>query len=126
MDKQKTFSDSVLEFNAWLANISLELFDNYTISNPFNGKNKDKIKEITKTFYKKYYNDNHSLRLIFGSSPARKGTAVTGVPFEDASLLQNETGIFIDEFYINKTTTTFFMTLFVNTEVVKNFIMIFI
>lgn len=36
MAKQKTFSDNVLEFNEWLANISLELFDNYTISNPLN------------------------------------------------------------------------------------------
>jgi len=107
MDKQKTFSDSVLEFNAWLANISLELFDNYTISNPFNGKNKDKIKEITKTFYKKYYNDNNKRYLILGSSPARKGTATTGIPFEDASHLYKETGIMIDNFYINKSSSNF-------------------
>ena len=40
MAKQKTFADNVLEFNEWLANISLELFDNYAISNPFSGKNR--------------------------------------------------------------------------------------
>lgn len=107
MDKQKTFSDSVLEFNEWLSNISLKLFDNYTISNPFNGKNRLQIKEITNTFYKKYYNDNNKRYLILGSSPARKGTATTGIPFEDASHLYKETGIMIDNFYINKSSSNF-------------------
>lgn len=107
MDKQKTFSDSVLEFNEWLSNISLKLFDNYTISNPFNGKNRLQIKEITNTFYKKYYNDNNKRYLILGSSPARKGTATTGIPFEDASHLYRETGIMIDNFYINKSSSDF-------------------
>ena len=107
MDKQKTFSDSVLEFNEWLANISLKLFDNYTISNPFSGKNRVQIKEITNAFYKKYYNDNNKRYLILGSSPARKGTATTGIPFEDASHLYKETGIMIDHFYINKSSSDF-------------------
>jgi len=97
MNMQKTFSDNVLEFNQWLANISLELFDNYTISNPFNGKNKDKIKDITNDFYKKYYNDNNKRYLILGSSPARKGTAMTGIPFEDANHLYKETGIMTNQ-----------------------------
>ena len=107
MAKQKTFSDSVLEFNEWLANISLELFDNYSISNPFSGKNRVQIKEITNAFYKKYYNDNNKRYLILGSSPARKGTATTGIPFEDASHLYEETGIMIDNFYINKSSSDF-------------------
>lgn len=107
MSKQKTFSDNILEFNEWLSNTSLKLFDNYKIINPFNGKNKDQIKEITNIFYKKYYNDNKKRYLILGSSPARKGTAITGIPFEDASHLYKETGITIDNFYINKTSSDF-------------------
>lgn len=107
MDKQKTFSDRVLEFNEWLSNMSLDLFDNYTISNPFNGKNKEKIKKITNTFYREYYNDHNKRYLILGSSPARKGTATTGIPFEDASHLYKETGIKIDNFYINKSSSDF-------------------
>lgn len=107
MAKQKTFSDNVLEFNEWLANISLELFDNYVVSNPFSGKNRVQIKEITNAFYKKYYNDNNKRYLILGSSPARKGTATTGIPFEDASHLYKETGIMIDNFYINKSSSDF-------------------
>jgi len=107
MAKQKTFADNVLEFNEWLANISLELFDNYAISNPFSGQNRVQIKEITNAFYKKYYNDNNKRYLILGSSPARKGTATTGIPFEDASHLYKETGIMIDNFYINKSSSNF-------------------
>lgn len=107
MDTKKNFSNRVLEFNEWLANISLELFDNYSIRNPFDGKNKEQIKEITETFYKKYYNDNNKRYLILGSSPARKGTATTGIPFEDASHLYKETGILIDDFYINKSSSNF-------------------
>ena len=107
MAKQKTFSDNVLEFNEWLANISLELFDNYAISNPFSGKNRVQIKEITNAFYKKYYNDHNKRYLILGSSPARKGTATTGIPFEDAGHLYKETGIMIDNFYINQSSSNF-------------------
>ena len=107
MVKRKTFSDNVLEFNEWLANTSLELFDNYSISNPFNGKNRIQIKEITNAFYKKYYNDHNKRYLILGSSPARKGTATTGIPFEDANHLYKETGIMIDNFYINKSSSNF-------------------
>lgn len=107
MVKRKNFSYSVLEFNEWLANISLELFDNYRVSNPFNGKNKEQIKEVTTCFYKKYYNDHNKRYLILGSSPARKGTAITGIPFEDASHLYKETGIMIDNFYINKSSSDF-------------------
>ena len=43
MIKQKTFSDKVLDFNEWLPNTSLNLPGNYSINNPFNGDNKDKI-----------------------------------------------------------------------------------
>lgn len=107
MTKKKAFSDYVVEFNEWLGNISLNLFANYNISNPFNGNNKEKIKEITNAFYKKYYNDHNKRYLILGSSPARKGTAITGIPFEDASHLYKETGIIIDKYYINKSSSDF-------------------
>ncbi len=104
---KETFSDRVLEFNNDLSRVTLDLPDDYFIINPFNGNNKDKIKEITNIFYRKYYNDNHKRYLILGSSPARKGTAATGIPFEDASHLYEITGIKIDDFYINKSSSNF-------------------
>lgn len=107
MTEQKTFSDNVLEFNEWLSGIHLNLPDNYRLNNSFNGQNKDQIKKITNIFYNKYYDDNNKRRLILGSSPARKGTAVTGIPFEDANHLYKETGIMLENFYINKSSSNF-------------------
>lgn len=107
MNQTKTFAENVLQFNDNLAKISLELPEGFKIINPFNGTSRKKVKEITTVFYQKYYNDRNKRRLILGSSPARRGTAVTGVPFEDAAHLQKETGILIDEFYINKSSSGF-------------------
>lgn len=101
------FYNSILNFNNYLSNILLDLPENYNIVNPFNGKNKDKIEEITKVFYKKYYNDTNKRILVLGSSPARRGTSLTGVPFEDASHLYEITGISIDDFYIKKSNSDF-------------------
>lgn len=107
MIKKEIFSEKVLKFNDDLSKIELNLPENYHIINPFNGENKEKIKEITQSFYKKYYNDNNKRILILGSSPARKGTALTGIPFEDANHLYKITGIMIDDFYINKSSSDF-------------------
>lgn len=106
MYETKTFAEKVLQFNSELAKISVELPVGFKTINPFYG-NPPKIKEITTLFYQKYYNDRKKRRLILGSSPARRGTAVTGVPFEDAMHLQRETGILIDKFYINKSSSGF-------------------
>ena len=103
----KTFADKVLEFNEWLANVSLDLPEGYAVRNPFRGENQDQIKEVTKLFYQKYYADSKRRFLILGSSPARGGTAVTGIPFEDAAHLYQETGIQIEHFHVNKSSSDF-------------------
>lgn len=102
-----TFAEQVLKFNQMLSNKSFELPNGFKIINPFKGAQKQQVRQVTTTFYQKYYNDNHPLRIIFGSLPARRGTAVTGVPFEDAKHPQNETGIYIDKFFVNKTSSSF-------------------
>lgn len=107
MIKQESFSDKVLKFNDELSNIDLSLYGNYYIKNPFNSEYKEKINEMMQVFYNKYYNDNNKRYLILGSSPARRGTAVTGIPFEDANHLYKLTGVKIDDFYINKSSSDF-------------------
>ena len=107
MAGKETFANNILQLNESLSKVLLELPDGFRIINPFNGPYKAQIKQITMAFYKKYYNDNNKRRLILGSSPARRGTAITGVPFEDAQHLQEETGILIDNFYINKSSSNF-------------------
>lgn len=102
MDKELTFAQKVLQYNQTLSSIQLNLPDGFRIINPFAGDSKDIVENITKIFYEKYYNDNKNRYLILGSSPARRGTALTGVPFEDALHLQKETGIMINNFYDSK------------------------
>lgn len=107
MKKSQTFAKQILQFNKTLSLNTLALPAGFKLINPYNGNQKDQVKEITTAFYQKYYNDAKPRRLILGSSPARQGSAVTGVPFEDAKHLQNETGIFIDKFHINKSSSGF-------------------
>ncbi|MBR3211344.1 MAG: SMUG2 DNA glycosylase family protein [Bacilli bacterium] len=104
---KKTLENKILEFNTYLSRIRIELPKEYKIINPFNGSNKEKINDITKKFYHKFYNDNKKRILILGSSPARRGTAATGIPFEDNEHLYKTTGISIDDFYINKSSSNF-------------------
>lgn len=107
MTEKKTFAEQVIEFNDNLSKQSFSLPDGFKIINPFAGDQKEQVKKVTTAFYQKYYNDTCCRRLILGSSPARRGTAVTGVPFEDAKHLQSETGIYIDKFYINHSSSNF-------------------
>lgn len=107
MIEEKTFAQMVMQFNEQLSTVSIQLPEGFKIKNPFNGEQKELVNKITTAFYKKFYNDRNKRHLILGSSPARRGTAVTGVPFEDATHLQKETGILIDEFYVNKSSSGF-------------------
>ena len=99
--------DKILNFYNELSKVNIELPNEFKLINPYNGSNKDNIKEITNKFYNKFYNDNNTRRLIIGSSPARRGTALTGIPYEDSEHLQNTTGIYIDKFYVNKSSSNF-------------------
>ena len=107
MNKEKTFAQKVIEYNDKISNISIELPKGFRVVNPFNGENRTKVKDISKIFYTNYYDDNNNRSLIIGSSPAKRGTGVTGIPFEDSINLQKETGILIDEYYISKSSSEF-------------------
>lgn len=96
-----------MQFNEALRDSSFDLPDEYRRVNPYSGDQSELLRKITTAFYQKYYNDTKPRRIILGSSPARRESAVTGVPFEDAKHLQNETGIFIDKFYINQSSSEF-------------------
>lgn len=101
-----SFAKKVLLFNEYLSKVSISLPDGYGIKNPFSGCNKQ-INDITSRFYSIYYNDSKKRRLIVGSSPARRGSSLTGIPFEDGLHLKNTTGINIEDFYVNKSSANF-------------------
>ncbi|MFE6977141.1 uracil-DNA glycosylase family protein [Streptomyces sp. NPDC057682] len=99
MNGRTTVADRILQFNERLADTTLELPTGFRVVNPFSGPQKDRVREVTTAFYRKYYADDRPRRLVLGSSPARRGTAVTGVPFEDARLLESDTGVNIADGY---------------------------
>ena len=107
MKQKQTFSDKVFQFDQELGNIKFNLPEPYKIINPYSGRNKKQVLPMIQIFYHKYFNDTSKRRLILGSSPARRGSAITGVPFEDASNLLKETGISIANFHVNNAASNF-------------------
>lgn len=63
--------------------------------------------QLSQTFQQQYFNDNNKWRLILGSSPARRDSAITAIPFEDVQNLQKETGIAIANFHVSNASSTF-------------------
>ena len=112
MIEKKTFAEKVMLFNDKLSCAQPSVPEGFKIVNPYSGDGREQVRKVGEAFYQKYYNDTSSRRLILGSSPARRGTAVTGIPFEDAAHLQNETGIYIDKFYVNKSSSGFLYEVF--------------
>lgn len=104
MKKEITIAQKILGFDEKLSKISLVIPEGFKVINPYSNL---KVKEITTKFYNRFYNDTSKRRMILGSSPARRGTSLTGVPYEDAVHLQKETGIIIDDFYVNKSSSNF-------------------
>ncbi|MFJ5850544.1 uracil-DNA glycosylase family protein [Streptomyces sp. NPDC092903] len=99
MNERTTIADRILRFNEGLAGTTLELPPGFRAVNPFSGPQKELVRKVTTAFYRRYYDDDRPRRLVLGSSPARRGTAVTGVPFEDAKLLESDTGIDLGDGY---------------------------
>lgn len=105
--ENKTIANKILEFNYSLSQTHIELPKPYRILNPFQGENSKKVFEISKCFYYKFYNDTNKRFMIIGSSPARRGTGLTGVPFEDVQHLYKYTNIELKGFHVNKSSSNF-------------------
>ncbi len=103
----ETFAEQVLRFHDRLSREDIEFPQGFRMVNPYGGENQEKVKEVTTAFYKKYYGDTGTRRLILGCPPARRGTAVTGVPFEDAGHLEQVTGISMEKFYVSSASSDF-------------------
>ncbi len=102
-----TFAEQILQFNESLPGELPSLPDGIKAINPYKGARKELIKEVTFAFYSKYYNDTHPRRMILGSSPARRGSAVTGIPFADSAHLYNETGIYVGKIHASQPSSKF-------------------
>ena len=92
--KPKTTAQKIVAFNDTLRNTSINLPGKHRLINPFTNDDRQRIAQITHRYYRQYYYDDKRRFMILGSSPARRGTVLTGVPFEDVNHLQKDTGIF--------------------------------
>ena len=105
--KPKTTAQKIVAFNDTLRNTSINLPGKHRLINPFTNDDRQRIAQITHRYYRQYYYDDKRRFMILGSSPARRGTVLTGVPFEDVNHLQKDTGIFLDAFGANKRSSSF-------------------
>lgn len=79
-----TFADKILKFNNKLE-FDGPLPNGIQIMNPF--KDNQIVNSTTEKFYRKYYSDNKTRKLILGINPGRFGAGVTGIPFTDTKRL---------------------------------------
>lgn len=99
-----TFADRIVNFNQSLE-FKGSLPSGIRIMNPF--KNNPHILEISKEFYKKYYDDNKTRHLILGINPGRFGAGVTGIPFTDSKRMKEKCGIDIKGIQSHETSSVF-------------------
>ncbi|MCF8371349.1 MAG: DUF4918 family protein [Bacteroidales bacterium] len=78
-------AEKIIRFNQQL-NFSDPLPDGIRIMNPY-AENPEAL-QISSEFYRKYYADNKSRRIILGINPGRFGAGVTGIPFTDPKQLK--------------------------------------
>ncbi|RPE08335.1 SMUG2 DNA glycosylase family protein [Chitinophaga lutea] len=88
----KTMADKIIHFNTHLV-YKGTLPPGIRIMNPF--REQPGVVDIMTTFYKKFYNDTHTRKLILGINPGRFGAGVTGIPFTDSHRLADPCGIII-------------------------------
>jgi hypothetical protein len=99
-----TFADRIIEFNKQLT-YGGKLPKNIRIMNPFR-ENKE-ILHISETFYKKFYNDNNTRKIILGINPGRLGSGATGIPFTDTKRMADICGIKIDSINTHEPSSVF-------------------
>ena len=84
-----TIADKVIQFYTemhrdWKIPKGFELID------PFH--NAETVK-IFSAFYQKYFNDHNKRHFLLGINPGRHGAGVTGVPFTDPKIIDEDCGI---------------------------------
>lgn len=77
-------------------------FRRHSRSHTFDGPHGKQVLDSASVFYKKYYDDGRPRRLALGSSPARRGSAITGVPFVGARELERACERKYDGYATNK------------------------
>ncbi len=70
-------------------------------------KTNDDVREITRLFYRKFYDDQLQRTLILGINPGRLGGGATGIPFTDTKRLKEKCGMDMTEFKTHEPSSVF-------------------
>ncbi|WP_410050720.1 uracil-DNA glycosylase family protein [Actinomyces sp. MRS3W] len=88
MTAGSTTAERVLSFHEFLAGIDLQLPNGFKAVNPYaKDRSAGAAAALITDFYETFYADCLPRHLILGSSPARRGSAITGVPFAGPEVL---------------------------------------
>ena len=99
-----SFADRIIKFNSEL-DFSDTLPYGIRVMNPF--RENREIDAATKLFYKKYYNDSKTRKLILGINPGRLGAGTTGIPFTDTKRLSDICNIKIESVTTHEPSSVF-------------------
>lgn len=99
-----TLADRIIDFIRNLA-FAGTLPKGIRILNPF--QESASVREISESFYRKYYSDNRPRKLILGINPGRLGAGSTGIPFTDTKRLQEDCGLSGPEFNTHEPSSVF-------------------
>jgi hypothetical protein len=83
------FADNILHF-LFNLKIPFKLPEDVEI---LNAHQREDVRNICTSFYKKYYDDNEKRHVLVGINPGRFGGGVTGIPFTDPIRLEKICGI---------------------------------
>ena len=85
-----TFADKVINFFRDLE-FTGSLPAGISVMNPM--KENESVFEAASQFYRQYYSDNNSRRIILGINPGRFGAGATGIPFTDTVRMKEKCGL---------------------------------
>jgi len=83
------FAERVINYYRYL-HIENKLPEGIGVLNPYTN---DTVLNVCRQFYNKYYNDSEGRIFIVGINPGRFGAGITGIPFTDPVMLENECSI---------------------------------
>ncbi|MCD8194494.1 MAG: SMUG2 DNA glycosylase family protein [Tannerellaceae bacterium] len=100
----RTFAEHVIDFNRNLSFTGV-LPEHIRLLNPF--ENNPEVNRVSEQFYRKYYGDTSSRKMIIGINPGRLGAGATGIPFTDSKRLEQVCKIPIDSVITHEPSSVF-------------------
>ena len=100
-----TTADKIIAFNEAL-NFTGKLPDGIRVMNPY--RENPYALQTSSAFFRKYFSNNNTRRIILGINPGRLGAGQTGICFTDTFQLEEHCGLTIEGVSTRELSSTFF------------------